>query len=327
MGIRRAAARLAGTLLVAAQVAACTQIVSTAGSGAPPTPPTSATPGTLPSGSPSEPAPSVVPSPSTIPTPTAGPGAIDVLLPGSGVAVAVAELNLREGPSTSAARVKVLKRGAVLIVSPYDGLWFGAGPVRKNGYTWYPVLVAQVTNADGGLPALPKRPILYGTEVDVGWIATDDGQRSYVRALPPRCPTTVNLAVVEAMLSAERLACFGGPIVLEGTFGCPSCGAELAGEFEPIWLNYPQALEFLSLDPPAQVGPIVLRFPPGGPEPPTGGSIIRVTVHVDDPAAGGCSITIAGEAPVPALTAGLFCREQLVVDSYEIIGTDPDFPG
>lgn len=238
----------------------------------------------------------------------------------------MAELNLREGPSTNSDRIEILKRGQVLIVSPYDGVWFGAGPVRK-AYTWYPVMKLQTGDADGDLPALPTRPILIGTEVEIGWIATDNKEVQYVKALPPRCPTTIDLANVAGMLAAERLACFDGPIVIEGVFGCPNCGAELTGDFDPIWLNYPQSLDFLSVDPSEHVGPTVLRFPPGGPERPAGGSIIRATVHVDDPAAAGCSIDINGADPVPPQTASLFCREQLVVDSYQVIGMDADFFG
>jgi hypothetical protein len=270
--------------------------------------------------------PSVAPSAGP-PTPSLGPAGIPVLLPGSAIEVTVAELNLRAGPSTSAARTEILKRGQVLIVSPYDGVFLGAGPVRK-AYTWYHVMKLQTGDEDGDLPALPMRPILIGTEVEVGWIATDNKEVSYVKVLPPRCPAVVDLANVQGMLAAERLACFGGgPIVLEGTFGCPNCGAELQGDFDPIWLNYPQSLDFLSVNASQDIGPVVLRFPPDGPGRPAGGSIIRVTVHVDDPAADGCSITIQGEAPVPPATAELYCREQLVVDSYEVIGMDAGFGG
>jgi hypothetical protein len=221
--------------------------------------------------------------------------------------------------------VEILKRGQVLIVMPYDGLWFGAGPVQRNGYAWYPVVKLQTGDADGDLPALPTRPVLIGTEAEVGWVATSDGATTYVKSLPPRCPGTVNLINVSGMLGWERLACLGGAIVLEGTYGCPACGAEATGDFDPIWLNYPQPLEFLSVDAPADIGPLALRFPPGGPGNPPNGSIIRVTAHVDDPASTGCSITIGDEAPVPPSTAVAYCRQQVVVDAIEVLGMDDDF--
>jgi hypothetical protein len=319
--------RVIGPLLVFALAACSPEIVSTAGSGNPTaagSPGASA--GAAGSGSPALPA-SAAPSLAPSASPSAAPsiGTLSIFPPGSAIQVTVSELNLREAPSTTAKRVAILKKGQILIVSPYDGVWFGAGPRKKDGYTWYPVIKLQVEGPDGGLPPLPTRPVLLGTEVVVGWLATHDGTKPYVKQLAPRCPTSVDLPNVQAMLSAERLACFAGPIVLEGTYGCPSCGAELTGDFKPIWLNYPQALEFLSVDVHDQVGPIILRFPPDGPANPDGGAIIRVTVHVDDPAAVGCSIKISGEPAVPPSTALLYCREQLVVDSYEVIGTDPDF--
>ena len=268
--------------------------------------------------------PSIAPSPTAIPTETPGPGTLDLLPPGSAVQVLVDELNLREKPSTGAKRIEKLKKGQILIVSPYDGVWFGAGPVGKT-YTWYPVIKLQVEGPDGGLPPLPTRPVLIGTEVVTGWIAANDKSTSYVSLLPPRCPTTIDLPNVQAMLAAERLACFNEPIVLEGTFGCPNCGAELTGDFQPIWLNYPESLSFLSVDPPGQVGPLILRFPPKIKDDPANGAIIRVTVHVDDPAAAGCSIRVENNDPVPAETAVMYCREQLVVESFETLGMDPDF--
>ena len=66
---------------------------------------------------------------------------------------------------------------------------------------------------------------------------------------------------------------------------------------------------------------------PTGRPPPTAGQILRVVGHFDDPAAGSCAIS-PGEPPVPLdpLVAALYCREQFVVESIEVTGTDPDFP-
>lgn len=320
---------LIATLLVIALAACSPEITSTAGSG---NPSAVASPGATlapasvaPASAPPSGAPSAAASPAAS---SPGVGTLSVIPPGSAIEVRIAELNLRRNPSTSAERVEILERGQILIVSPYDNIWFAAGPVRKNGYTWYPVIKLQNADSEGNLPALPERPILIGTEIEIGWIATDNGETSYVTQVPPRCPTTVNLANVEAMLSAERLACFGGgPIVLEGTYGCPDCGAEAMGVFEPLWLSYPQPLDLLSVDLPEQLGPVALRFPPDGPERPAQGSILRATVHVDDPASAGCAITFQDQAPAPAATAILYCREQLVVDSYVVLGMNPDFGG
>jgi hypothetical protein len=283
-----------------------------------------------------EPSQSTEPSPSTGPSeaPSARPsiGTMQVFPPGAAVEVAVAELNMRRRPDTSARRLETLKRGDVLIVSPIDNIGFGFGPVAADGYTWYPVMKLQVPGPDGQLPPLPTYPILIGTEADAGWVAADDGSRPYLTAMRPRCPTTEDLETVEGMLPAERLACFGDPIVLEGTFGCGGCGGILVGTYKPKWLATPVEYDFLSRDAAERLGPLAVRFPPDGPPKPAIGSIIRVTVHIDDPRSTNCAMTEADDTgditvKVDPRTAVLFCRERLVVDTYEVIGTDPDFPG
>lgn len=276
--------------------------------------------------------PSVEPSPSA--PPSTPPLAFAVLPPGAAIEVRVAELNLRREPSTSVGRVKVLERGNLLVVSPSDPISFGHGPVQAEGYTWYPVIEVDVVDGDGELDPLPANPILIGAEQAAGWIATDDGKDRFVRQVAPRCPTTVDLANVSAMLPAERLACFGGPIVLEGTFGCGGCGGAHPGEFRPAWLADSLNFNFLSEDVTERFGPLAVRFAPSGPARPADGSIIRVTLHVDDARAARCRISELGSGEtsdvliaVPQETAVYYCREQLVVDSYEVLGTDPDFRG
>jgi len=254
---------------------------------------------------------------------------ISALAPGTAVEVLAVELNLRENPTTSATRVAVLKRGEVLVISPLDNLDYGWGPVRAKGYDWYPVV--RVTTSDGKLPRLPDHPVLPLDAVPLsGWVAAGEGSKPYIRALAPRCPAVADLESVSGMLPAERVACFGSsPIVLEGTYGCFGCGAFAAGTFKPAWLATPIELEFMSLDPSVTFGPLALRFAPNGPDRPPLGSIIRVTVHIGDPRADNCSIVDedgTGAVTVPAETARDFCRERLVVDSYEILGNDPRFP-
>jgi hypothetical protein len=319
--LARDAAMLLGLAVV---VGAC------GGPSATPTGAATATPSATPPAT-SSPAPTEQASPTATlgppPTTPVTPGA--VLAPGTAVEVIAVELNLRERPSTSSKRVSLLKRGDVVIVAPLDNLGNGWGPVTADGFEWYPVM--QVSTPDGKLPDLPQRPIanLDGEPVS-GWVAAGEGTRPYIRALPPRCPTSPTLRRVAGMLPAERLSCFGAnPIVLEGTYGCPACGVMLPGVFEPAWLAIPIEIDFLSVDPSVEIGPIALRFPPDGPDRPPPGSIIRVTVHVHDPRAVGCSITVDASPAaitVHAETAELFCRERLVVDSYETLGTDPRFP-
>ena len=320
------------TLLLVSVVAACSsQTASSAG-------PTAATPtGTA---APSAAVATAAPLPTEAPpSPTAAVtavpsqpiGTLDVIPPGAAIQVTVAELNLRVEPSTSSKRTDTFKKGDVLVTLPYDGISWGFGPRNADGYVWYPVAKIQVEGTDGKLPPLPTRPMLVGTEIVTGWIATHDGSKPFVEQLPPRCPATADLKNVEAMLAAERLACFEGQIVLQGTFGCPGCGGATTLIAEPEWLAASMEMSYLSADVSEQLGPLALHFAPDGPARPPDGSIIRVTVHVDDAAATTCKMHW-GELPkgdpgrvVPAATAVLTCRERLVVDSVEILGTDPDF--
>jgi hypothetical protein len=282
---------------------------------------------------PTESSPGATASLAPTPEPTTPIGTLDVIPPGAAVEVTVAELNMRVEPSTSSKRVATLEKGDVLITLPYDGISWGFGPRNANGYVWYPVVRLQVEGPDGKLPPLPTRPILIGTEVVAGWVATHDGSRPYVTQLPPRCPEAVDIRSVEAMLSAERLACFQGAIVVAGTFGCPGCGGTSPLIAEPLWLADPFESAYLSANWQEQLGPLVLHFPPTGPARPEDGTIIRATTHLDDPASATCSMYWA-DLPegdpgrvVPPATARLVCRERLVVDSYETLGSDPDFGG
>ena len=146
----------------------------------------------------------------------------------------------------------------------------------------------------------------------------------------PRCPTTVDLENVVGMLPSERLACFDDPIVLEGTYGCGGCGGTGGPIGEPAWLA--ETFEFQQIRVRWGDGnrPVGLHFPPSGPATPTEGSIIRVTVHVDDPAAASCTFVWGLEDPpftVPETMAISWCQQRLVVDSYEVLGTDPNYSG
>jgi len=318
--------RLIAVALALALVACTSPSASVSPSGPAMSPGTSLAGSPPPSGSiPPSVAPSAAPSISPGP-----PSAFQVLPPGAAVGVRVDVLNLRRNPTTSARRVEILERGDLLVISPSDFVIAGYGPIGADGFTWYPVIKIDVFDGDGELDPLPTHPIPIGAELVSGWVATDDGEDRFVRQLNPRCPTTVDLANVSGMLPAERLACFGGgPIVLEGTFGCGGCGGAVGGRFEPSWLASPQNFDFLSEDVSEGFGPLALRFRPSGPARPAAGSIIRVTVHVDDARSTRCTMAELGEGdsliPVDPATALLFCREQLVVDSYEVLGTDPEF--
>jgi hypothetical protein len=265
---------------------------------------------------------SVSPGASAPPPVVAAPDGL--IPPGSAVRVQIDGLRMRESPSTAATLVENLAVGRLLAVG-YSRNRSDFGPVEADGFAWYPVIAIPDATE---LPPLSAGPILLEA-VGYGWVAAGDGTEAYIGLVEPRCPVRpVNLAIVEAMLPWEQLACFGAEhMTLEGTFGCGVCSGIFPGTFEPAWLAFPFSGAFLSGDPNARVGPFAMRFAPGGPAQPEHGRILRVVGHFDDPNAIGCTVA-PGEPPVPldSTAAELFCREQFVVESIEETGTDPDFP-
>lgn len=244
----------------------------------------------------------------------------DVLPPGAVARVAVDVLRIREAPNSAATMLDQLPAGQLVVVGPGTA---GYGPVSGEGFAWYPV------RRLGELTELPALPGELPGEGALGWAAAGDGTTAYLELVAPRCPARpVTLALLDAMLPWEQLACFGPEaITIDGTFGCGGCGGAAAGTFDPAWLAYPLSYGFLSVDPNLRIGPFAMRFVPDGPPVPADGSIVHVTGHFDDPAATGCIIA-PGEPPMPidSSTAVLYCREQFVVDAIEVTGTDPDFP-
>jgi hypothetical protein len=245
------------------------------------------------------------------------------LPPGSVARVAVDGLRIREGPSTDAATLDQLPEGQLVGVgfAPTISSW---GPTDADGFAWYPVRrLGDLTE----LPALPESVL--DLEGDFGWAAAGDGESAFLELLPPRCPPRpVDLATLEEMLPWEALSCFGSEqITFEGVFGCGGCGGAFPGTYDPEWLAHPLNFAAVSVDPNVRMGPFTLRFPPDGPAMPDPASIISVTGHFDDGAAAGCEVA-PGEEPTPinAEVAVLYCREQFVVESLEVTGTDPDFP-
>jgi hypothetical protein len=244
------------------------------------------------------------------------------LLPSGSVARVLTDgLRMREQASTDSPVVVDLAAGELLLVGvgPGGDDW---GPVPADGFSWYPVMRAAGATE---LPPLPER--VPGSE-QVGWVAAGDESEPFIELLAPRCPSgSVDLAIVEAMLGWERLACFGDEsLTFEGTVGCNGCGGTYPGVFEPGWLAGPMSGTFLSIAPEDRVGPLTLHFAPDSGMEPQPGQIVRVSGHFDDLAARGCSLA-PGEPPVERDTtvAELFCRSRFVVESVEVLGTDPDF--
>lgn len=244
-------------------------------------------------------------------TSDAAPVAFEVpegfLPPNSIVRVVVDRLQLREEPGLAAPVEGAALKGDEFFVAG----WFG--PVRLDGIDWYRLGPEQAGDVDA-------------------WAAAGSGADRYLEVVPPDCPAAdPDLTTVISMgPDWHRLACFGdGPLTLEGTYGCAGCGGTTVGDFEPMWLAYPMTGYLLHADYPGG-GSLQMRVAPdSGLEIPANGSIVRVTGHYSDTASATCTMTtFDGElaTPVDPRTAELYCREQFVVDSFEVIGTDPDFP-
>jgi len=276
-------------------------------------------PSTAGPGSSNEPSPSSVPSPSAEITPSPEPSATPVptpgfeapagILPPNSLAVVVVDaLHVRSEPRLDADVLATLPADTVVELSLG---WIG--PIAVDGIDWYAV----VYSGDFG-----------------GYVAAGaDGVR-YLELAQPRCDEgEPDLAAVVLITAWERLACFGDrSLTFTGTYGCPVCGiAYPRGGYEPRWLASPDNLNYLGSGRVFDLGPaeLILHFSPeSGLGAPPNASILRVTGHFSDPASTTCVIgPPAGEpgANLDPVMAELYCREQFVVDAYEIIGSDPDF--
>ena len=286
-------------------------------------PSTSASESPLASESPSEsPAASEEPAPSTETGPTPVVEAPEgVLPPGSVARVVVDSLNVRMEPSTDADAVFTLGRDDLVLLA-FSSLNSSFGPIESSGFSWYPVSSLGVTE----LPDPGNDPF---ESEDFGWLAVSDGTDAFVELVAPRCTDDEpSLQLLQSLTEWERLACYGNAsITIEGTYGCGGCGGLYPGTFEPPWLASPLNFAFLSVDASERIGPFGMRFAPEGPEFPEAASILSVTGHFDDPAAVGCVVAPL-DAPdgIDATVAELYCREQFVVDSYEVLGVDENFP-
>ena len=245
-----------------------------------------------------------------------------VLPPGSVARVVVDALRIREGPTTDAAEVGSLSRDD-LVVLGYSYLFPGFGPVDADGFTWYPL-------SKLGLTELPQ-PGSGILESEVGgWAAIADGTDVYVALEAPRCVEgDPDLALLQSLTEWERLACYGNrSITIEGVLGCGGCGGLYPGTYEPEWLASPMNYDLLSVEPQDRIGPFILYWSPDGPERPEAASILRVTGHFDEAAAAGCTVAPGEPEPIEleAPIGELYCRSHFVVEGYEVLGTDEDFP-
>ena len=341
----RTPAIVGGVLVIAAIAGVLLALVLTrapaTGSGDPS--PTASRSPSAPASPSEEPALSEEPAPSEAPSPPAEPSAEEdpyvdpvvadpegVFPPGGVVRVTADALRVRGNHFLSSPETVTVARGDLLVVAPTFAV-SAFGPATEDGYTWYPV----------GVLGLDELPAPGGAAVEVvksGWVAIGDGETEWLELIAPRCtddePTLQHLS---SLTEWERLACYGDrQITFEGVLGCPGCGGTFDGTFSPQWIAYPTGSDLISVEPHDYIGPMDLRWSPDGPQRPDlegpAAPILSVTGHFDDPAAGGCTIEFGGDASgstretVDRSVSELYCRSNFVVDAYEVIGRDEDFP-
>jgi hypothetical protein len=277
----------------------------------------------------SEPATTTASAPSATPAPTPPPPVVaapEGILPvGSVVQVTADQLRVRQAPATSAPIVTSANAGEEMFLATNPS---ALGPVQTGGFVWYLVLYQP------GYHDWPIRPP--GDPPLSGWVAAGSASEAFLALAPTACPMgEVDIATLHALTPWERLACIGDrQITVEGTYGCSGCGGEALGTFTPEWLAHPSDFDVLSpafAQPASVVENLVLRIAPELPQvaPEQAGSILRVTGHFNDARSVDCVVAPGEpgqERVANDLAAEWYCREQFVVDAWEVIGTDPDFP-
>lgn len=245
-----------------------------------------------------------------------------LLEPDAAIRVVVAELNVRQRPTIDSPREATVAKGAVFMLH-------GVDVVEADGYTWW-AAIQVATLVDGGLPPLPTELVW---ERIGGYIAVRSRGTAYVERLPARCPAVRDLEHVAAMLPSERSACFGSAsLTFEGTYGCPVCESLEPFAYEPAWLAAPSIRALaVDVDGYEMHGPLPVFLRPGATEP-VRGEIVRMHGHFNDAGSTDCSIRYRGfgsdeqERSIDNAIAVALCRQHFVVDGYDVIGQDPEYP-
>ncbi len=242
------------------------------------------------------------------------------LLPAGSVVVTTGDgIRIREEPSTSAQIVATMAAGDAVYVEAT----INAGPVSADGYDWYRVAYAGGEDIWPWQDVIPPEATTYVT----GWMAAGSATERFVKLADVVCPSEpIRLSVLAFELTYwGRLVCLRDtPITIEGTFGCDGCGGATPGA-SPTWLA--DLTQHAPIAGRYRYYPFVRVAVPPDLTAPADRDIVRATLHVDDPAAAGCSYTPdPGSSPPPLLVDAaaveILCREQLVLESFEVIGTD-----
>jgi hypothetical protein len=247
--------------------------------------------------------------------PPSTPELPDGMLPAGSVVLVTADaVRIRSAPTTTANVVATMAAGEAAYV--LDSL--EAGPVRANGYEWYQVEYA------GGQDVWPWQDL--SPVQAAGWVAAGGGDGRFLELAEVACPAPITLERLAFDLTPwGRLVCLdSAPFDVQGTYGCESCDDEPLNA-EPGWLA-DLALHNVLAGQYSYYPFIRIAIPPDL-APPQDRDVIRATLRVDDASARSCTYM-----PEPDDTGALleldpiaiqfYCRERLVLDSFEVLGTD-----
>ena len=255
----------------------------------------------------------VLEPPAPAPTPASEP--MNGLLPlGAHAEVVVDALNIRGEPGLAGEVVATLARGATVIVErQVENL-----PREVDNLVWY-----LVRADDGGAS---------------GWAAVADAGTPYLRGLPVPCPTgsggTYEFSTLAGSDPWSRAACAAEEsVTIQNVLvyhGCTGTGWTGDGTYTPNWLTDDPCTDYWLLA--APVGDQTLAdlfdlphmsfvISPGGPPIPESGLVANVTGHFFDPAWQDCEIQSADQLLIVPGVAQLYCQQQFVIDSFEVVGT------
>jgi hypothetical protein len=228
---------------------------------------------------------------------------------------------MRSEPSTDAEIVTTMAAGDVALVA--DSI--NAGPIEADGYEWYPM-----SYADGD-DVWPWQDLAPDSLVS-GWVAAGNDTERFVDLAEVSCPVEpLTLEVLAFEMTAwDRLVCLSDTTVtVEAADFCKQegfggCGGTTPGA-QPVWLaditqHSPMVLPgnhgypFVRVAIPPDLLPAYDDL--------SLGRVLRITVHVDDPASATCVLSGADDAGRTAdpEAVEVYCRERLVLESFEDIG-------
>lgn len=255
------------------------------------------------------------------PSPAPSSAAVDEVPPVALLQSTVDGLQIRTGPSLSAALFEFpcgpAGCGQRVLINAGWTMVALSGPVAADGYDWY---LVQLT---------PEYP----GSAHLGWAATPESGDDWLVPAAYPCPSSAPTLDAAIELGALRLLyCFGAEELSFDGYVVTGFGCNVVGTFEPAWLAHPCAnMSFVS----AEQGSndhLFLHYPAPGVINPTlelsDGQAVRIRGHFDDTAAVGCVMeydTAAEVEPSGTITAWdvaadmAQCRMRFVVTGVTVV--------